>query len=204
MPMVKQSSSSRLPTVVWFKVKIKSRDAKGNEVIASTTLWVSSEQYVSWRQQNSNRIDLIADKKNYTVGETAEILIASPFQGTAEALVTVERGSVLKVEHVTLTSNSLIYKIPITEDFAPNVYVSVMLVKGVDVNNPVAAFRAGLVQLAVDNKQKEIQIDVTPDKAQAGPGDTVNYTVKTTDYAGKPIQAEVGCWADGFGFALDC
>ncbi|MBA3868389.1 MAG: Ig-like domain-containing protein, partial [Anaerolineae bacterium] len=175
-----------------FKVKIKSHDAKGNEVIASTTLWVSSEQYVSWRQQNSNRIDLIADKKNYSVGDTAEILIASPFQGTAEALVTVERGSVLKVDHVTLTSNSLIYKIPITEDFAPNVYVSVMLVKGVDANNPVAAFRAGLVQLAVDNKQKEIQIDITPDKAQAGPGDTVNYTVKTTDFAGKPIQAEVG------------
>ncbi len=175
-----------------FKVKVKSRDAKGNEVIASTTMWVSSGEYVSWRQQNSNRIDLIADKKNYSVGETAEILIASPFQGTAEALVTVERGGVLRVEHVTLTSNSLIYKIPITEDFAPNVYVSVMLVKGVDANNPVASFRAGLVQLAVDNKQKEIQIDITPDKAQAGPGDTVNYTVKTTDYAGKPIQAEVG------------
>ncbi len=175
-----------------FKVKVKSRDVKGNEVIASTTMWVSSGEYVSWRQQNSNRIDLIADKKNYSVGDTAEILIASPFQGTAEALVTVERGSVLKVEHVTLTSNSLIYKIPITEDFAPNVYVSVMLVKGVDANNPVAAFRVGLVQLAVDNKHKEIQIEITPDKAQAGPGDTVNYTVQTTDYAGKPIQAEVG------------
>ncbi len=175
-----------------FKIKIKTKDSKGNEVVASTTSWVSSGEYVSWRQQNSNRIDLIADKKNYSVGDTAEILIASPFQGTAEALITVERGSVLKVEHVTLTSNSLIYKIPITEDFAPNVYVSVMLVKGVDANNPVAAFRAGLVQLAVDNKQKEIQIEVTPDKAQAGPGDTVNYTVKTTDYAGKPIQAEVG------------
>ncbi len=175
-----------------FKVKIKTHDAKGNEVVASTTTWVSSGEYVSWRQQNSNRIDLIADKKNYSVGDTAEILIASPFQGTAEALVTVERGSVLKVEHVTLSSNSLIYKIPVTPDFAPNVYVSVMIVKGVDANNPVAAFRAGLVQLAVDNHQKEIQIEITPDKAQAGPGDTVNYTVKTTDYSGKPIQAEVG------------
>ncbi len=175
-----------------FKIKIKTRDAKGNEVIAATTTWVSSGEYVSWRQQNSNRIDLIADKKNYSVGDTAEILITSPFQGSAEALVTVERGSVLKVEHVTLNSNSLIYKIPITEDFAPNVYVSVMLVKGVDANNPVASFRAGLVQLAVDNKQKEIQISITPDKEQAGPGDTVNYTVKTTDYAGKPIAAEVG------------
>ncbi len=175
-----------------FKVKLTTRDGNGNDVVASTSMWVSSAEYVSWRQQNSNRIDLISDKKDYTVGETAEILIASPFQGTAEALVTVERGSVLMVEHVTLTTNSLIYKIPITADFAPNVYVSVMLVKGVDENNPVAAFREGLVQLAVDNKQKEIQISITPDKEQAGPRETVNYTVKTTDFAGNPVQAEVG------------
>ncbi|MCA0455767.1 MAG: Ig-like domain-containing protein [Chloroflexi bacterium] len=175
-----------------FKVKIKTRDGSGNEVIAATTMWVSSGEYVSWRQQNSNRIDLIADKKDYSVGDTAEILIASPFQGTAEALVTVERGSVLSVEHVTLTSNSLIYEVPITGDFAPNVYVSVVLVKGVDENNPVAAFRTGLVQLGVDNNQKEIQISITPDKEQAGPRETVNYTVTTTDYAGNPVQAEVG------------
>ncbi len=175
-----------------FKVKIKTRDGSGNEVIAATTMWVSSGEYVSWRQQNSNRVDLIADKKDYSVGDTAEILIASPFQGTAEALITVERGSVLKVEHVTLTSNSLIYRIPITEDFAPNVYVSVVLVKGVDENNPVAAFRTGLVQLGVDNNQKEIQISIVPDKEQAGPRETVNYTVTTTDYVGNPVQAEVG------------
>lgn len=175
-----------------FKVKITTRDAKGNEVIASTSMWVSSGEYVSWRQQNSNRIDLIADKKDYSVGDTAEILIASPFQGSAEALITVERGSVLQVEHITMTTNSLIYPISITADFAPNVYVSVMLVKGVDENNPVAAFRTGLVQLGVDNRQKEILIDITPDVEQAGPGDTVTYTVKTTDYAGNPLSAEVG------------
>ncbi|MEZ4670447.1 MAG: Ig-like domain-containing protein [Anaerolineae bacterium] len=175
-----------------FKVKIKTRDGKGNEVIAATTMWVSSGEYVSWRQQNSNRIDLIADKKDYSVGDTAEILITSPFQGAAEALVTVERGTVLSVERVTLSSNSLIYKVPITPDFAPNVYVGVMLVKGVDDNNPVAAFRAGLIQLAVDNKQKEIAIQIKPDKEQAGPRETVNYTVTTTDYSGKPVQAEVG------------
>ena len=57
---------------------------------------MSSGEYVSWRQQNSNRIDLIADAQNYEVGDTAEILITSPFQGTTEALITVERGDVLK------------------------------------------------------------------------------------------------------------
>jgi hypothetical protein len=175
-----------------FKVTISTRDEKGNEIVAATTLWVAGEEYVSWRQQNSNRIDLVADKKDYQVGDTASILITSPFQGTAEALVTVERGRVLTSERVTLTSNSYVYKLPITPDFAPNIYVNVLIVKGVDDKNPVAAFRAGMVQLPVDNQQKEITIQITPDKQQAGPRETVTYTVKTTDYQGKPVQAEVG------------
>ncbi len=175
-----------------FKIKITTHDANGNEIVASTLLWVSSEDYISWRQQNSNRVDLIADQESYSVGDTAQILITSPWQGTAEALVTVERGGVLKAEHITLDSNSTIYNLPITDDFAPNVYVSVLLIKGVDENNPVAAFRMGLVQLGVDNAQKELNIDITPDKEQAGPRETVTYTVKTTDYQGNPVQAEVG------------
>ncbi|MBL8164613.1 MAG: Ig-like domain-containing protein [Anaerolineae bacterium] len=175
-----------------FKAKIKTQDAKGNEIVAATTLWVAGTDYVSWRQQNSNRIDLIADQDSYSIGDTAEILITSPFQGTTEALITIERGRVLQAERVTMTSNSTIYRVPITADFAPNVFVSVMLVKGVDENNPVAAFRAGLVQLGVDNAQKEVSISITPDREQAGPGDTVNYTVQTTDYQGNPVQAEVG------------
>jgi len=102
-------------------------------------MWVSGSEYVAWRQQNSNRIDLIADKRDYAVGDTAEILIASPFQGTTEALVTVERGGVLQAEHLTLEANSTVYRLPITEDMAPNVYVSILLIKGVDDTNPVAA-----------------------------------------------------------------
>ncbi|GIL14092.1 MAG: hypothetical protein BroJett038_28120 [Chloroflexota bacterium] len=175
-----------------FKATVTSRDQRGNEVVAAATMWVSSQEFVSWRQQNSNRIDLIADQDDYSVGDTAQILITSPFQGSAEALVTVERGDVLAAERITLTSNSYIYELPITADFAPNAFVSVFLVKGVDENNPVAAFRMGMVQLGVDNAQKELNIEITPDREQAGPRETVTYSVRVTDYRGNPVQAEVG------------
>jgi uncharacterized protein YfaS (alpha-2-macroglobulin family) len=175
-----------------FKVKIKTRDSQGNEIVAATTLWVSSESYISWRQQNSNRIDLVTDKQDYQIGDTAEILIASPFQGTAEALVTVERDGVLKAERITLRSNSTIYRVPIEESYAPNVFVSVLIVKGVDENNPVAAFRMGLARLNVETERKQLTIRITPDREQAGPRETVTYTVKTTDYLGNPVPAEVG------------
>lgn len=175
-----------------YKIIAEARDGQGNTVIASTQVYASGSDYVVWRQQNSNRIDLIADQDEYQIGDTAEFLIASPFQGAVEALVTVERGDVLYSERLTLTSNSTVYRLPITEDYAPNVYVSVFIVKGVDETNPVAAFRMGMVQLAVDTSQRVITLDIQPDRPDAGPGDTVMYTLRATDSAGNPVVAEVG------------
>ena len=175
-----------------FKTTIRTTDDAGNAIRASTTMWVSSREYVSWRQQNSNRIDLVTDADEYEVGDTAEILITSPFQGTTEALVTVERGGVLHVEQITMESNSTVYELPIEPDYAPNVFVNVMLVKGVDETNPVTAFRMGITQLTINNEQKEITLEITPDAEQAGPSDTVQYTVRTLNYAGEPVPAEVG------------
>jgi uncharacterized protein YfaS (alpha-2-macroglobulin family) len=180
------------PVAGTYKAYVTTRDDLGNEVRASTFMWVSGRQYVSWRQQNSNRIDLITDRDSYAVGDTAEVLIASPWQGTATALITIERGDILSQEVITLESNSTVYRFPIEDDYAPNVFVSVMLVKGVDENTPVAEFRLGMAQLAVDPGRREIQVTVTPDREQAGPRETVTYTVLTTDYTGEPVSAEVG------------
>ena len=176
-----------------YKVRASMVDSAGNNVISATTIWVSSnDTYVTWRQQNSARIDLIADATTYQVGDTAEVLVTSPFQGDVEALITVERGSVLSVERVTLTSNSYVIEVPITPEFAPNVFVTVMLIKGVDEANPIIDYRYGMIQLAVDPEQKVITLDVEPSVESAGPGDTVTFTVTATDYAGNPITAEIG------------
>lgn len=175
-----------------YKIYATTTDELGNEVRSSTYVWVSSSRYVSWRQQNSNRIDLIANSEDYNVGDTAEILITSPFQGTAQALITVERGDVLYYERVIMESNSYLYELPITENFAPNVYVSVMIVKGVDETNPVAGFRMGYVQFSVDPERHELQIDIRSNTDRSSPQETVTYTVQTSDWAGNPVSAEVG------------
>ena len=175
-----------------FRIEVKSRDELGNEIRSSASLWVSSREYVSWRQDNGNAVDLIADQQEYEVGDTAKILITSPFQGTTEALLTIERGDVLSVEHVSMDSNSYVYEFEIEPDHAPNIFVSVFLVKGVDENNPLATFRMGIVRLDVDISHKELHIDIQADREQASPQETVTYTVETTDYKGDPVSAEVG------------
>ncbi len=175
-----------------YQIRLVTHDSVGNEVRSSTGVWASGKEYVWWKQNNDNRIQIIPDKDGYHVGDTAEILIASPFQGQAQALISVERAGVMHTELITLDSNTYLYRLPITSDYAPDVFVSVMLVKGIDKNNRVAAFRMGLAQLNVDTEQKQITVSILADHQQASPNDTVHYAIRTTDYRGNPVQAEVG------------
>ena len=175
-----------------FQIIITTRDENGNRVRSSTRMWVSSRSYVSWRQSNDFTIDLIADQEEYNVGDQAEILITSPFQGATEALISVERGGVLSVEHVTMDSNSYVYELDITPEHAPNIYVSVFLIKGVDENTPVVEYRMGAVALGVDISQKELHIEVSADRERAAPQETVEYTLEVTDFKGDPVVAEIG------------
>ena len=173
-----------------FKAKVTVKDEFGNQAEAGAYLWVSSSDFIPWRQTDDRRIDLVIDKDAYEPGDVAEILIASPFQGSNYALVTVERGHISQQEVLRLTSNSTVYRLPITPDMAPNVYVSVVVIQGADIGGK-PDFRMGITELKVATDQQDIQIEITPDKEKTGPGEKVTYHIRTTDYTGQPVSAEV-------------
>jgi uncharacterized protein YfaS (alpha-2-macroglobulin family) len=156
---------------------------------SSTWVWVSGAEYVSWRRQNNDRITLISDKTTYVPGETAEILIPSPFAGEHWAWITVERGGVLTQEVLRLESNSTVFRLPITADHAPNIYVSAVIFKGVDETERVATHKVGYVLLTVEPVEQTLSVTLTPGTGQAEPGDTVTFDVLARDAEGRPVQA---------------
>ena len=93
--------------------------------------------------EDNDRMDLVADKKEYAPGDTAEILIPAPF-GQAEALLTIERGSIREVRRIFLEGNSERIRIPIRQDYAPNVFVSVVHGQGSRRRQPAAPVQARL------------------------------------------------------------
>jgi alpha-2-macroglobulin len=173
-----------------FKAIVTSRDDQGNPARAAAYMWVSSSDYVAWRQTDDRSLDLIMDKDRYAPGETAEILIASPFQGQSYALVTVERGHIRSTDVILLTSNSYIYELPVSAEMAPNIYVSVTVIKGADEAGP-PDFRMGMAEFDVETNEQTINVEIIPEAEQVGPGDQVSYTVRTTDQDGQPVSAEV-------------
>jgi len=173
-----------------------------NSPRSSLFLWVTGKDYVSWRHENNDRINLIADKATYTPGETAEILIPSPYQGAHIALVTVERGGILKHDVIQMTSNSQVYRLPLADAHAPNVYVSVVLFAGSTPTQPspagggqgagsLADYKVGILPLEVKPVAQTLSITLAPQPAQGEPGANVSYMPKATNASGAPVQAEL-------------
>ncbi len=160
--------------------------------LAGSSVYVSSGgDYVGWRVNNNDRIDLKTDRQEYKVGDTVKLLAPSPYSGTVTALLTIERGRFLLHKVVQLKTNSDIIEIPVDASYAPNAFVSIVLVKGVDADNPVPAYKVGMVGFKVDPGQYALKVEVTPDKQTYAPRDTVTYNIKVTDASGKPVAAEL-------------
>ncbi|MCB9079157.1 MAG: Ig-like domain-containing protein, partial [Anaerolineaceae bacterium] len=162
---------------------------------SSIFVWVAGEDDISWRRENNDRITLISDKASYEPGETAEILIPSPFEGKHYALVTVERGRIIEQEVIEMTSTSQVYQLPIAENYAPNIYVSVVLVQGregptTDDAPRLADYKVGILPIDVKLSAQLLNISLTASPEQAEPGSEITYNLEVTDVNNKPVSAE--------------
>jgi uncharacterized protein YfaS (alpha-2-macroglobulin family) len=104
------------------------KDDEGNLAQASSDLYVADPD--NWYEAASNdRIDVLPEKRDYKPGDIARFEVRMPFR-EATALVTVEREGVLYSRVVTISAKSPFVEIPIAQNFGPNTYVSVMVVRG--------------------------------------------------------------------------
>lgn len=178
-----------------YQIVARGEDGSGNAISSAAYLYVSDPQqggFVAWPRENNDRIKLVADKQLYEPGETARILVPSPFSGPVQALVTLEQAGVVEARVITLTGNSETLEIPVTAEQIPNIFVGVILVKGVDETNPLPAMRVGYAQLNIDTRQKELTIQVEASATEVAPRDTVTYTLTVADSTGEPVAgAEV-------------
>ncbi|MGC9399998.1 MAG: Ig-like domain-containing protein [Anaerolineae bacterium] len=179
-----------------YRVRAFGRDAQENEIRSSTYVWVWGGEAI-WRRENNNRVDLVPDRDSYAVGDVAEILVPSPFSGTMQALITIERGHVIETEVREITGSSELLRIPIEEAHVPNIFVSVVLVQGAEVaGDGLPRFKMGLVKLNVDDQIKRLNVTLTPDRDMAAgetyrPREEVTYDVRVTDAEGNPVEAEL-------------
>ncbi len=106
-----------------------SADADGNVARAVRSVWLAGDDAWWFGGDNGDRMDVVPERNAYKAGETARFQVRMPFR-SATALVTVEREGVLSSFVTELSGTDPVVELPMPASYAPDVYVSVMAVRG--------------------------------------------------------------------------
>jgi uncharacterized protein YfaS (alpha-2-macroglobulin family) len=180
----------------------RTQDGDGRESATHVDVWVpGADADDGWfAQGDGDRMDLVPEQRRVEPGDTAELQVRMPFR-EATALVTVEREGVAEAFVTRLSGGSPVVKLPIAAGHAPNVFVSVLAVRGraaepaptalVDLGKP--AYRLGMTELRVGWGASELQVAVEPEKPVWRVRETarVRVAVRGPDGAPPPAGSEI-------------
>lgn len=169
-----------------YTVQVKGKDPKGHEFYSATKVYVHGGDFSPWEYQDGMQIKLVPDKPLYQPGDKAKILLQTPIEG--QVMVTVEREKVLRSYSRTVTIKDSVVEIPIEESDAPNVYVSVFLVKGAkesarQFQDP--QLKLGYCSLRIQPSAYTLKVKLDAPKESVLPGSKTTIKGTVTDSKGK-------------------
>ena len=108
---------------------VTAKDAHGKRIQAAASVYITRQGELWFGGDNHDRIDLLPEKKTYQPGEVAKFQVRMPFR-YATALLTVEREGIVHSEIVQLNGKDPSVELKIQAAWGPNVYVSVLALRG--------------------------------------------------------------------------
>lgn len=185
-----------------YVLELEARDRLGRSQTVSVDFFSGGSEPVAWKPAEAGVFQVTPDKSEYLPGETASLVVQSPYQ-TANALVVIEAPDRNDYQWARVQGGKAVVQVPIRGVMTPSFPVHVVLMRGrVKDANPVPgstldpgrpttlASTAWLEVKPLDNR-----VTVTlehPEKA--GPGTQLPITLKLADPAGKPLAGEVALW----------
>jgi uncharacterized protein YfaS (alpha-2-macroglobulin family) len=165
-----------------YRIRASARDRRKNTLVRSEWIWVTASAYADLGGRISG-VDIVTDKREYHIGDTAKLVINTKDKG-ARALLCVEGDTLYDYRTIDLRGTTSLVDLPIKEEYAPNVFVSVCYVKDGD-------FVSETRRVAVSLASRALQVKVKPSKGVLGPGERITYDIETKDAEGRGVPAEV-------------
>lgn len=125
-----------------YELVAVANDEADRQSLAYATIWASGAGELWFGGQDDDRIDLIPARRQWAAGEEAEFQVRMPFR-EATALVTVEREGVLWTDLQHLQGRDPLVRVPVSDAWGPNAYVSVLLLRGRLYQSPALSFFDG-------------------------------------------------------------
>jgi alpha-2-macroglobulin len=180
-----------------YRLTAQVRDGRERPNETELSLWVAGGKLPSAREVAQEKVELIPDRKTYSGGEVAEILVQSPFT-PAEGFMTVRRSGLLRTERFTMNESSHTLRVPLEDAMTPNVHVQVDLVGAQtrmdDEGNARAdlpkrtAYASGEIKLEIPPVTRRLNVTVAPRDAVLEPGAETLVNVEVKDAQGRSVE----------------
>ncbi|MXW76177.1 MAG: hypothetical protein F4Z58_09080 [Acidimicrobiaceae bacterium] len=181
-----------------YRIDAKVVDDAGRTNRSEMTRWVTGgKSGVPSRNVELEGVSLIPDAETYAAGETAEILVDSPFSSGTGLLVTA-RNEIIELRTFEIVDHAAVLEVPITDDHVPELTVRVEIVSTTErtaddgtVLDNVAhrpAYGTGEIRLRVPPARRALGVTVTPAASRVKPGDSTSVTVQVNDADGAPVD----------------
>lgn len=171
-----------------YQLELRATDPDGRPVLSSSTFHVSGDARVTWHNRNGLHLGIVPDKKTHQPGETATLLLKTPFSGTA--WVTVERENISLSFITNFTGNAPALQIPVNASNSPNTFVGVTLVRGAGNNphqHPMPEWRIGYHELSIPDDSLPLRVQVSAPTNGLLPGTPVDVSVLVSDSRLHPV-----------------
>lgn len=177
-------------------MRAKTADGAQRPVTTHREVWVAGSADWWFKAADNDRIDLLPSKPRFEAGEEASFQVRSPFRH-ATALVTVEREGILDTYVRPLSGSAPTFTIPVKKSYAPNVFVSALVVRGrvagvrptalVDLGKP--AYKLGMAPIRVGWGGHELKVQVAAARPVYKVREQASVRIKVTRADGKPLPA---------------
>jgi uncharacterized protein YfaS (alpha-2-macroglobulin family) len=153
----------------YYEIELLRRDAR----LAETFLYVTTDG--GDIPFSPDTLTLVPDKETYAVGETARVLVLSPFDA-ASALLTVEGAELARAEAVAIRGASAVLRVKVTSALAPGFTIAAQAIFN------ERSYRVER-RIPVSPAAEALALTAT----LAAPDDRGELSVEVVDRAGKPV-----------------
>jgi alpha-2-macroglobulin len=192
-----------LPKAGVYVVELEARDRLGRAQTVAVDFFNAGDEPVTWSKPTNQVFSVATDKAAYDPGDTAAVVLKSPFQN-AQALAVVEAPEGNQYSWVEVKGGSAMFHLPIRGTYTPRVPVHFLLERGrVAGTGPIAATTTDLGKPAtmaatawltvnpIDN-MLEVTLDY-PAKVQPGSKAAIKIQLRSAKDK-KPLAGEVTLW----------
>jgi hypothetical protein len=161
--------------------------ARADALSSAAPFWATTPGYTGWAATDT-QVEVIPNRESYRPGDTARLLVTSPFE-IAATLVTLEQNGTVSPQVQPLRAGELL-DIPITPEMAPNTYVGLVLVEQGTGGTP-AGVRYGYARLNVVAELPTVTTTITTNQETYMPGETATVTLTTRNADGEGVSANL-------------